>query len=65
MASKHTIIRLIVIGFMIGVGYALAKAFYYGSFMGIVLAMVSFCAGIYLLHMLSVTKRELEREEAA
>jgi hypothetical protein len=64
MPSKHTITRIVIISFLIVVGFALAKAFYLGSFMGIVLGMVSFCAGIYSLHILSTAKKELEREEA-
>ena len=65
LMTSHNITRLLVIGFMIGIGYALAKAFYYGSFMGIILAMVSLLAAIYFLYTLTQARREMENEEAA
>ena len=63
MLSRHNIIRLITVAFIIGIGYALAKAFYYGSFLGIVLAMVSLVAAIYFMYTVAEAKREMEREK--
>jgi hypothetical protein len=63
MPSQHFINRVIVIGFMILVGFCLAKAVYSGSFMGIVLALVSLGAGIYFLYILAKAKEEMEREK--
>ncbi len=65
MLSRQTINRLVIIGFMVLVGYCLAKAIYHGSVMGIILALVSLSAGIYFLYILAKAKEEMEAEEAA
>ena len=57
--------RMIILGFMALVGFCLAKAISTGSFMGILLALVSLGAGIYFLYILSKAKREMRSEEAA
>jgi hypothetical protein len=44
------------------VGFCLAKAISSGSFMGIVLALVSLGAGIYFLYIVAKAKRELEMQ---
>ena len=62
MLSRINIIRIITICFVIGIGYALAKAFYYGSFMGIVLAMISLVAAIYVIYTVSEARKEMARE---
>ena len=59
MPSTLTMTRIIVICFMIVVGFAFAKAVYWGSFMGIVLATISFGAAVYFLYILSVAKKEI------
>ena len=64
MLSKQTINRLIIIGFMVLVGFCLAKAIYHGSFMGITLALISLGAAIYFLYILAKAKEEMEAEEA-
>lgn len=64
MFTNHTLLRFLTIAFMILIGYALAKAFYYGSFMGIVLAIVSLCAAIYFFYTLVSIRREIERNKA-
>jgi cellobiose-specific phosphotransferase system component IIC len=64
MPANYKFIRIISIAFMVAIGYALAKAFYYGSFMGIMLAMVSLCAAIYFFYTLMSIKRETERDNA-
>ena len=65
MISRQTINRLIIIGFMVLVGYCLAKAIYHQSVMGIILALTSLGAGIYFLYILAKAREEMEAEEAA
>ncbi len=65
MIYKTFINRLIILGFMGLVGFCLAKAFYTGSVMGILLAFISLGAGIYFLYILAKAKEKLEAEEAA
>ncbi len=62
--SRHQILnRLIVFGFMVGIGFALAKAIYHNSFMGILLALVSLGAGIYFLYIVAKARKEMEEAE--
>ncbi len=63
MFSKMLVNRLIVLGFMILVGFSLAKGIQSRSFMGIVLAIISLFAGVYFLYLLA--KARQEQEEAA
>jgi len=72
MLSRQTLNRVIIIGFMVLVGFCLAKAIYNQSFMGIVLALVSLGAAIYFLYILAKAREEMlappagrETEEAA
>jgi hypothetical protein len=60
MSTREIINRSIIIAFMILVGFALAQAFYYKSFMGIVLALVALGAGVYFLYILVKAKQELQ-----
>lgn len=52
--------RLIIIGFMIIVGFSLAKGIYYQSVTAIILALVSLGAGIYFLYLLQKAKHEFD-----
>ncbi|MBP7316086.1 MAG: hypothetical protein KA968_12785 [Chitinophagaceae bacterium] len=63
MLSKQTINRLIIIGFMVLVGFCLAKAIYHQSVMGVILALTSLGAGIYFLYMVAKANEEIKREE--
>ncbi len=65
MISRAHINRIIIIGFMVLVGFCLAKAVNTGSFMGIVLALTSLGAGIYFLYLLAKAKESVENEETA
>lgn len=65
MLSRHQLNRILVIGFMVLVGYALAKAFYNNSVMGIILGFTSLGAGIYFLYLLAKAKDEMDAEETA
>ncbi len=60
MFSRTTLTRVLIIGFMVGVGYALAKAFYHQSIMGILFGFTSLGAGIYFLLLLAKAKEEME-----
>jgi hypothetical protein len=60
MLSRQVINRIIILGFMVLVGFCLAKAIYHKSFMGIVLAVVSLGAGIYFLYLLVKAREEME-----
>ncbi|HMU46947.1 MAG TPA: hypothetical protein PKC72_11290 [Chitinophagaceae bacterium] len=64
MISKPNLNRIIIIGFMILVGFCLAKAIYSGSFVGIILAMTSLGAGVYFLHLLVKAREAMENEES-
>ena len=65
MLSRQTLNRVIIIGFMVLVGFCLAKAIYNQSFMGILLALVSLGAAIYFLYILAKAREEMETEESA
>ena len=65
MLSRSTLNRIIIIGFMVLVGFCLAKAIYHKSFMGITLALVSLAAVIYFLYILAKASEEREGEETA
>ena len=64
MISRSIINRIIILGFMVLVGWCLARAIYFGSVMGIILALTSFGAGIYFLYLLAKMREELSREPA-
>jgi hypothetical protein len=64
MNSRTFFNRLIILGFMVLVGFCLAKAIYSGSALGIILALVSLSAGIYFLYVVAKAKEEMETEEA-
>lgn len=63
MLSRPLLNRIIILGFMILVGFALAMAVYYKSFMGVTLALVSLGASIYFMHLMAKARREIEEAE--
>ena len=63
MTSKTFLNRLIILGFMVLVGYCLAKSIYSQSVMGIILALTSLGAGVYFLYLLAKAKEEGRQEE--
>jgi hypothetical protein len=65
MLTRTALNRVIIIGFMVLVGFCLAKAINSGSFIGIVLALTSLGAGVYFLHLLVKAKDAMEQEERA
>jgi hypothetical protein len=58
MFSSTLLNRIVILGFMVLVGFSLAKAIQSRSTMGIVLAVTSLAAGIYFLYLLWRMKRE-------
>lgn len=63
---SHTLInRLIILGYMVLVGFSLAKSIQSGSILGFVLALISLGAGIYFLHLLVKAHEEANKEESA
>ena len=65
MTSKTFLNRLIILGFMVLVGYSIAKSIYSQSVMGIILALTSLGAGVYFLYLLAKAKEQSRQEEAA
>ncbi len=64
MIHKPALTRLLILGFMILVGFCLARGIYYQSLMGIVLAVVSLGAGVYFLYLLARARQDMEEETA-
>ncbi len=64
MLKNQNLLRLLSIVFIVLIGYALAKAFYIGSFMGIVLALVSLGAILYFFFTLNSIHKEMEKNRA-
>ena len=53
LMNLRTIInKSIILSFFVAAGYLLARSFYYGSFLGIVLAIVAIVAWSYFLYQL-------------
>ena len=65
MTSRIFLNCLIILGFMVLVGYSIAKSIYSQSMMGIILALTSLGAGIYFLYLLAKAKEESRKKEAA
>jgi hypothetical protein len=65
MTSSALLNRLIILGFMVLVGYCLAKSIQTKSVMGIILALTSLGASIYFLYLLANAKEENQQEETA
>ena len=63
MLSRSILNRVIILGFMVLVGWCLARGIYYRSVMGIILALTSLGAGIYFLYLLAKMKEELQQQE--
>jgi len=55
--------RLLVIGFMVLVGFCLAKGIYSQSVTGVILAIISITAGLYFVHLLHRANQEAEFEK--
>jgi hypothetical protein len=58
MNFRTLINRSIILSFFVAAGWLLARSLYYGSFIGIVLALVAIAAWAYFLHQLNKMKAE-------
>ncbi|MCG2617524.1 hypothetical protein LZZ85_24710 [Terrimonas sp. NA20] len=63
MLSNVGLNRLIILGFMAMVGFAMAKSIQSGSSLGLVLCITSLGAAVYFLYLLAKMKQEMEAEE--
>jgi len=63
MFSNVGISRMIILGFMVLVGFALAKSIQSGSSLGFCLCIISLGAAIYFLYLLVKMDQEMEAEE--
>ena len=62
MNSRTIINKTLILSVFVIAGYLLARSFYYGSFIGIVLALVAIIAWAYFLYQL--TKLQTENDPA-
>jgi len=65
MLNRRILNRIIIIGFMVSVGFCIAKAISSESWIGIILAFTALGAGVYFLHLVAKAKQEMEAEEAS
>ena len=63
MTYRSFLNRFIILGFMVLVGFSLAKSIQANSIMGLILALTSLGAGIYFLYLLEKAKEQAEQEE--
>jgi hypothetical protein len=63
MNSRTIINRSIILSVFVIAGYLLARSFYYGSFIGIVLALVAIAAWTVFLYKLNKMQAESDTEE--
>ena len=61
MLSHPLLTRCIILGFMVLVGFSIAKSIQAGSPLGLILSLVSLCSGIYFVYLL---KQAREQEES-
>ena len=62
MNLRSILNKSLVLSVFILAGFLLARSFYYGSFMGIILAIVAIVAWTMFLYKLSNMQREEEKE---
>ena len=60
MLSHPLLTRCIILGFMVLVGFSIAKSIQAGSPLGLILALVSLCAGGYFVYLLKQAKEQEE-----
>jgi len=63
MNSRSIINRTIILSVFVIAGYLLARSFYYGSFIGIVLALLAIAAWSMFLYKLNKMQTENDSEE--
>ncbi|HTD93968.1 MAG TPA: hypothetical protein VK644_09160 [Chitinophagaceae bacterium] len=62
MLSRTLLNRIIILGYMVLVGFSLAKSIQSGSKLGFLLALLSLGAGIYFLYLLAKANEETNNE---
>jgi Ca2+/Na+ antiporter len=62
MNTRTLINRTIILSVFAIAGFLLARSFYYGSFIGIVLALVAIAAWTYFLYQLNKLQSKADRE---
>ena len=65
MLSRLILNRIIILGFMVLIGWCLARGIYSRSVMGIILALTSLGASIYFFYLVNKLKEEVRRKETA
>jgi F0F1-type ATP synthase assembly protein I len=60
MLSHPLLTRCIILGFMVLVGFSIAKSIQAGSPLGLILALVSLGAGVYFVYLLKQAKEQEE-----
>ena len=63
MNSRTIINRILILSVFVIAGYLLARSFYYGSFIGIVLALLAIAAWGMFLYKLNKMQSENDTEE--
>lgn len=63
MNARAIINKVLVLSVFVIAGYLLARSLYYGSFLGIVLAMVAMAAWTLFLYQLSKAQAEVSTAE--
>ena len=63
MNSRTIINRALILSVFVIAGYLLARSFYYGSFIGIILALVGITAWSVFLHKLNKIQSENDADE--
>ena len=63
MNSRAIINKMLILSVFVIAGYLLARSFYYGSFIGIVLALLAIAAWSMFLYKLNKMQSENDTEE--
>lgn len=65
MNSRTVINKALILSVFVIAGYLLARSFYYGSFIGIILALVAIAAWTMFLYKLNKMQSENDTEEVS
>ena len=63
MSARNIVNRTLILSVFVIAGYLLARSFYYGSFIGIVLALLAIAAWSMFLYKLNKMQSENDTEE--
>ena len=62
MSYRTFLNRLIILGFLVLVGFGLARSIQYKSMIGVILALISLGAAIYFFYLLAKAQQEAQAE---